>query len=164
MEELRYTVLEQSRFVSYFKNPKRKRGRPKKKKRGRSARTRTKRALTDERRKKNTAIAREKAFLVKAMEGALAVERQKVLTRINWDTPGRKELRKRIANSWTNKTDMYRDGESFAKYCVRVGIHVNSLRRFLKAKGQYKSKKRGRKPFLKESVMRHICEGNMICN
>lgn len=156
MEELTYTAIEQSRFIKYFQQPKRKRGRPQKQKRKRGKRARAaKNKLANE----ASAKTKEKAVLVANLEGALTMASRRVRSRINWDTAGRSELRERIAKSWKTKTDMCRDGESFARFCIRVGIHQGSLRRFMKAEGKYVCKKRGRPTLLPQSVMRHICEG-----
>ena len=62
---LQYNPIDQIRFVNYFDKPKRSRGRPRKKrkrKNGRSARRQTKRQVTDETRKAETAARREKIF------------------------------------------------------------------------------------------------------
>ena len=160
-----YTAVEQCRFVKFFAKPPRKRGRPKKKKvlRGKHARDVKKTKRTEEI-KAAQSKAKEKAVLQADLEGTIAIEKHTMgrRSRINWDTPENKRRRERIANSWSQKGDLYRAGESFARYCARVGIHEGSLRRFLKADGAYVTKKRGRKTLLTESVMRHICEGNDV--
>lgn len=156
-----YNPIEQSRFIGYFGKPKRQRGRPKKRKRkrGRPNYLKTKRERNNEAQRVQNGKDKEKARLQSTFEGVIAQGRGRVKSRINWDTPGRIQLRERIADSWNNKDDMYRAGECFTKFCKRVGIDVNSLRRFLKIKDNYIPKKRGRKTLLPENVMRHICEG-----
>ena len=125
----------------------------------------TNRQLTDEERKEATAANRQKLLLQATLEGAVRAERSKVKRRINWDTEARSELRERIAKSWVEKNDMFRGGEAFSKFCERVGINVCTLRRYLKVRGdEYVAKKRGRKSLLTESVMRHICERELMNN
>ena len=96
------------------------------------------------------------------LEGTIATARRGNSTRVNWDTDVNAKLRERMASSWLTKSDMYKDDDSFTRFCDRVGIHTNTLRRYLnKLKaGDVQPKKRGRPTLLSESVMRHICEGS----
>ena len=84
--------------------------------------------------------------------------------RTNWDTPKFSAIRDRIANSWVDKTDLYRDGESYQRFCIRCGISRNVLTRYLQnKKGKFTGKKRGRPSLLSRSIMVHLCEGNIYC-
>ena len=152
----KYSPQDRQAFQDYFTPPspkKRGRGRPAKKK---SLRKRARRRL---------APVQQKSSFDRKMEsqvaGSIAVGRRQKQHRTNWDKAGNKELRERMAASWTNKNGMYKQGDSFQSFCDRVGIHTNSLRTYLKKlkAGNVEPKKRGRKALLSESVMRHLCEG-----
>ena len=160
-----YDREDKERFYNYFLKPPAKRGRPKKKKR-RGGRPRKK---TGKKEASQTMIdgvdsltPKQKADLDARLEEALKQTKANTQKRINWDLPDNAKLRQRIADSWTNKNDLYEDGETFSKFCKRVGIDRNVLTRFLKRDPKKTRKKRGRPSQLRESVMRHLCEGN-IC-
>ena len=160
-----YDREDKERFYNYFLKPPAKRGRPKKKKR-RGGRPRKK---TGKKEASQTMIdgvdsltPKQKADLDARLEEALKQTKTNTQKRINWDLPDNAKLRQRIADSWTNKNDLYEDGETFSKFCKRVGIDRNVLTRFLKRDPKKARKKRGRPSQLTESVMRHLCEGN-IC-
>lgn len=160
-----YDREDKERFYNYFLKPPAKRGRPKKKKR-RGGRPRKK---TGKKEASQTMIdgvdsltPKQKADLDARLEEALKQTKTNTQKRINWDLPDNAKLRQRIADSWTNKNDLYEDGETFSKFCKRVGIDRNVLTRFLKRDPKKTRKKRGRPSQLRESVMRHLCEGN-IC-
>ena len=105
---------------------------------------------------------KQKADLDARLEEALKQTKPNTQKRINCDLPDNVKLRQHIADSWTNKNGLYEDGETFSKFCKRVGIDRNVLTRFLKRDPKKTRKKRGRPSQLRESVMRHLCEGN-IC-
>ena len=188
---LRYGSKSVQRFETYFTPPKKKRGRPKKKKRGAKKKT-AKRLRTSEKQimlgqtDDNTVDltnAKELDDLDARLEGVVAKDRRSTGSRINWDKEPNASLRIRIADSWTKKNDLHEEGESFNRFCNRMGIHRNVLTRFLEGKyfcilyiimndgdylnmticfaGKYKgakAKSRGRPSLLSESVMRHMCE------
>ena len=109
---------------------------------------------------KNRTKLQQKMDLQAKLEGAVALARRTKPTRVNWESPGKKEARDRMAQSWLNKKDQYQKGDSFRRFCDRCGIHENVLRRYLKRlENNEPAKKRGRKTLLTEDVMRHICEG-----
>ena len=92
------------------------------------------------------------------LEGVIAHHLRTRNKRMNWDAHPNAELRKRIADSWEHKNDLYTQGDSFHRFATKMNIDRNVLKRFLDRR--YKTKrKRGRKSFLSESVMRHLCEG-----
>ena len=161
-----YDREDKERFYNYFLKPPAKRGRPKKKKR-RGGRPRKK---TGVKKASQTMIdgnvdaltPKQKADLDARLEEALKQTKANTQKRINWDLPDNVKLRQRIADSWTRKNGLYEDGETFSKFCKRVGIDRNVLTRFLKRDPKKTRKKRGRPSQLRESVMRHLCEGN-IC-
>ena len=177
MEELRYDANSIKRFEQYFttspvpRKP-RKRGRPKKK--GKRGRPRKKLAVKT---CKQTIMTQdpENPTVIDLtlkhgedfeaqLEGVLAkCKRSSGKKRTNWDTPANSAYRKRVADSWTGKCDLYTKGDNFGRFCVKMGIHRHVLKRYLEgkyAKGQTsKQASRGRPTLLKESVMRHLCEG-----
>ena len=163
---LRYTPLEKQAFMDFFhaaeSAAKRKAGRPKKKKRGRPPQAIKPEATAAPAVTKK----RYKSVLTRNELGALAMGRKMQRKRVNWDKPGPRQHRQRCANSWRTKSDLYREGESFTNFCYRVGIHWNTLRRFLKATKDKPAvtKKRGRKAFLSQETMEHICEGKIDCD
>ena len=87
-------------------------------------------------------------------------------SRINWDVEPHFSLRKRIADSWQNKNDLYAKGDNMYRFCKRVHMARATLCRYLKKlkNGVQNPSKRGRKTHLSESVMRHICEGSCLFN
>lgn len=179
MEELRYDRNSIDRFEEYFATPPapRSRGRPKKKthtkKRGRPAKQ--KGPQTFQAQTMMTQVvgqpevidltAKDNDKLDARLEGALAKRSRTSLhkQRTNWDTPPNFALRKRIADSWTTKSDLYTLGDSFGGFCVKMGIHRNVLKRYMQGKYLKNQSRvqisRGRPTLLKESVMRHLCEG-----
>ena len=56
--------------------------------------------------------------------------------RVNWDREPFRSRRKRFADSWTNKNDLFRCGDSFGKFCKVNNIDRRVLRRYLA--GKYK--------------------------
>ena len=152
--------------MDFFEKPKkarRKRGRPKKRKRGaarKKAKNKQKRAQVDQPAAK--ASPKVGAVLTKSdLTGALALARRKKNTRVNWDLPKNWEHRERVARSWMNNKDLFRQGETYEKFCSRCGISRTTLTRYIKLlekNGKHVPNKRGRKPMLSESVMRHIAE------
>ena len=159
---LRYNTSEKKKFHDFFEHsngaPTRRAGRPKKKKRGRPQKKQAVEAAAP------PAVSRKKfkAVLTKNMLGTMTMARRSMPKRVNWNQPGHREYRERIAKSWRTQSDLYREGEIFTSFCDRVGIHWNTLRRFLKVTENNKApvyKKRGRKPMLSQETMEHICEG-----
>lgn len=162
----------------YFPKPK-KRGRPAKRK---SKRGRPKKATAKKTDRKQTRMVQNadepdivdltvkaKSGLDARLEGIIAKANMQKGTpagrfaRINWDDDVHMPLRKRIADSWVNKNDLYKDEkESFRKFAVRNGIDRNVLRRFLDVKPKTKKKTRGRPTHIERNVMRHLCEGSSM--
>ena len=90
-------------------------------------------------------------------------ERNKKLTRTNWDTPENSALRERLANSWENRNDLFTEGESFGRFCIRNAIDRNVLLRFMqRRKAKMPPQKRGRPTLLSLNVMEHLCERKFI--
>lgn len=180
---LKYSDADKTRFKSFFIKPKRKPGRPRKRKRKRAGRPKKKVKKTsaqlmmepgegegDEiidltpKAAENLDARLEKA--VKASRAAI----KPAFTRINWDLEPHFSLRKRIADSWLLKNDLFAKGETQRKFCERMNISRPVLIRYLpkrqkelKSGMDLKPSKRGRKTHLTESVMRHICEGTLFC-
>ena len=108
------------------------------------------------------------AALQARIEGAVAKAKQTPvinLVRINWDLPENAQLRERLADSWVNKQDLYKQGESLTRFAQRNGIDRNVLQRFLQHKhGKNKNNlpQRGRRAYLSRSVIHHLCEGKCI--
>ena len=169
---LTYDKASVQRFEKYFTKPPRKRGRPRKKK-GKVGRPRGKKATSKH---CQTMVSmddqcidltvKSNSTLDARLEGVCAkqllLNQEGGIARINWDQPQRDDLRLRIADSWYLKCDLYQKGESFNKFCIRLAIDRNVLRRFLT--GKYSSiqkqlKARGRPALLSKSVMKHLCEG-----
>ena len=182
--ELKYSESERKRFVEFFK-PKRKVGRPKKKRRKYNKCKKKKK----EKQKQNGAKTysalvmtpnpnfrknvRRRLLFEDEWEGQVAAEahkpREHRAKRINWDKEPSFGYRDMLATSWMTKTDLWRAGESFSKFCVRTGIDRKVLSNYIKkiqagVDVQKKGKKRGRKPTLTPSVMHHLCEGIYIYN
>ena len=131
MAQLRYDPRSIRRFENYFATqPKpRPRGRPKKKRR----RGRPKKNAADP---KQTMLTQQEDrphvidLTVKEMDELDAriegehCKRSRLgnhKKRINWDLPPDSEFRKRVADSWTKKTDLYKEGESYCHFCIRMG-------------------------------------------
>ena len=94
------------------------------------------------------------------LEGTIAKYKRTKQSRINWDRPDNAEYRERLVTSWKTKTDLYRVGDSFCRFCKRNGIDRLVLLRYMKRiDAGDPPKKRGRKTLLSEDVMTHICEG-----
>ena len=152
-------------IASYFKPPekKRKRGRPKKRKRSKkpSLKEQAEQVQKLPNKKKQTFIYKDIAYneLEAGAEGAVQKEllRPKP-TRINWDVEPYRALRKRLADSWTNKNDLYNGKDSFHKFCIHNGIARNVLKRFMQRE-EASPLKRGRRTLLSKDCMRHLCEG-----
>lgn len=172
---MRYSDVDKRSFKSYFTPPapvKRKRGRPKKKKRKIKVKTekvceikqpkKQQKKIKSEHAKKLSVRTSEQ--LHASLEGVIAkCLRQKKATRENWDKGANKVLREKLAQSWLNKNDAYKDGETFERFVKRNGIPRNCLRRYLaKKKAGEAPKKRGRPTLLSEDVMRHICESLFV--
>ena len=105
---------------------------------------------------------KEKERLDARLEGTLAKRPRGPSMRINWDLPQNFKLRRRLADSWTNKNDLYVAGDSFGAFCTKTAIDRNVLKRYLQGKylkSNQLSSRRGRPTLLAESVMRHLCEG-----
>ena len=161
--KLQYSAKCKKAFKAFFTlpPPKKKRGRPRKKKRTggknkqRAARKRTKQAIID---LTGRALLELGAQLDGTREKAKREKREK-RKRTNWDTPENKALREKLANAWEEKSDPYKEGDTFYRFCQRNSINRNVLQRFIerRAKGQA-PKKRGRRPGLSEDVMCHLCE------
>ena len=160
-----YSNTDKQQFKSFFVK-KRKRGRPKKKKRGRPRKQKKVDNKTQcmidltPKAAENLDARLEKA--VKASRAAVP----KQASRINWDKEPHFSLRKRVADSWILKKDLWTKGETLRKFCERMHVSRPVLCRYLpKRKKELESgnaeepSKRGRKTHLSESVMRHICEG-----
>lgn len=169
---LQYDDGSKRQFETYFIKPK-KRGRPKnKKKRGRPkakvVKTKKKQTMMQESESGHAAApidltAKQQDELDARLEGTVAkCSRRQRLQRINWDAPDYSELRQIIADSWVKKHNLYSQGESFGRFCHRMGIDRNVLKRYLSGKyvrPELRKVKRGRPSLLTESVMRHLCEG-----
>ena len=99
--------------------------------------------------------------LADRIAGSIPKSLQKKQTRVNWDLPDNAEYRERCAKSWQTKTDLCEPDESFASFTRNVGINRHVLLRYMARieGGEDVGKKRGRKTYLAEDVMRHICEG-----
>ena len=170
-EEMQYDACSVRKFQEYFLQPAKKRGRPKKKKRGRPKKMSPEECAALE---KQTMMqqqepgevidltVKQREQLDARLEGTIRDLHLPVKKKahINWDSPKYFELRKRFADSWTDKNDLYKEGECFGKFVKRCGIDRNVLRRYMK--GKYKSDReiaRGRKTLLPVHVMRHLIEG-----
>ena len=94
------------------------------------------------------------------LEGSVEKKKREQTHRINWDDAKHAPLRKRIADSWMQKNDLYCAGDSFGRFYIKMHIHRNVLKRYLD--GKYlgdKVKSRGRPSLLCKNVMQHLCEG-----
>ena len=177
--DLEYDHASKKRFKEYFLQPKPKRGRPKKKKRGRPKKSKSKSTaqtkITSSKRKtidltideespKQKKLAGLDARLHGAVQSSKRYSRSHVI-RTNWEDAKHSQLRDRIADSWEKKTDLYKEGESFNKFCIRCGINRNVLKRYLERRGAVglDVRPRGRPPLLDKSVMVHLCEGKCLC-
>lgn len=152
---LMYDAHSKKKFKDYFIRPPLKRGRPKKKKK-RVGRPKKK---AKQKNQKNVVDMTSKVdpHLDARIQGQVAKMKQTVIKHINWDLPANAELRARIADSWKSKNDLYNKGESFGRFCIRMNIDRNVLKRFLQGKKSQQG--RGRPPHLPPHVMRHLCEG-----
>lgn len=171
--KMAYTGTDRQRFEGYFepKSNQRKAGRPKKKKR------KYKKHKSDKKQEQQVQQTLEgaqalvcrlskvrKRLFEDKFEGALNTRkrRKKGLTRINWDKEPNFSFRDKLATSWMTKTDLWRPNEPFTRFCLRSGIDRAVLRRYITKIENEKNKrgrKRGRKPTLTPSIMRHLCEG-----
>lgn len=169
--KFKYDRASIKRFEAYFIPPKAKPGRPKKKKRGRpklEAQPAGKKQcminLADDGNKPTIDLTgKDMDQLDARLEGVVSRAKRTAEKRINWDVEPYQTLRRNIADSWTNKNNLYTFGDTFHRFCWKMGIDRNVLKRYLngKYKGE-KNKTRGRPTQLSYSVMRHICEGNMF--
>ena len=165
-----YSDADKKQFASFFIR-KRKRGRPKKKKRGRPRKqpelTKNKnetQCMVDLTPKAADSLDARLEKAVKASRAAI----KNHATRTNWDKEPHFSLRQRVADSWILKNDLWIKGEPLRKFCERTNVSRPVLCRYLpKRKKELKTgisekpSKRGRKTHLSESVMRHICEGEL---
>lgn len=176
---LQYGEADKQSFKSYFLKPKKKVGRPKKRKRGRPAKKGKKPVAKQStlQTESNTVDLTKhgSAVLGAQLEGAIEAEKRDEKQRINWDDKVHAPLRKRYADSWVNRNDLFREGESFALFCERCAINRNVLSRYMllqkigaseTVKNQKKpvsmKKSRGRPSLLPRSIMQHICEGMFL--
>ena len=153
-----------SNDTSDRQNRKKKRGRPKKQK-NKQGRPRKKNRVTKKQLfvdgKSNPASTVD--LTSAKVDGLLATARRTQVTRVNWDSPKNAALRERIRKSWESKSDLYKQGDSFSKFCVRNAINRHVLLRYMKRKESGEpAKKRGRKTLLSMDVMRHLCEGQLL--
>ena len=175
-KKLEYDVASKTKFETYFTKPK-KRGRPPPKKR--RGRPKKKVAVVQQRQsmmEQDSAdqdgeeggqpvidlTGKQMDELDARLEGTVAKCRRTTAERINWDSPDYSILRDIIAKSWDKKNNLYSQGESFGRFCKRMGINRNVLQRYLEGKYKHpelRAKRRGRPSLLTESVMRHLCEG-----
>ena len=166
-----YSNADNHKFKSFF-TKKRKRGRPKKKKRGRPPK-KQKKAETQSKTQCMIDLTPKAAENLDArLENAIKASRAAVpksQSRINWDKEPHFSLRKRVADSWILKKDLWVKGETLRKFCDRMHVSRPVLCRYLpKRKKELESgnagevSKRGRKTHLPEDVMRHICEGTCV--
>ena len=88
-------------------------------------------------------------------------------TRVNWDEEPHFSLRKRVADAWINKEDLYVTGDSLYSFCERTTVSRAVLTRYLPRRRKeiedgitIPAGKRGRPAHLSESVQRHVCEGS----
>ena len=167
-KQVKYTHQETARFEAYFEKPvkKRKRGRPKKRKRTKKKKASTQHLqhlpkVVPKRKSAKKSKARKRLF--GKCEGIVNEDKQRDRCRINWDAEPHLSRREKLAQSWINKNDLYKVGDSFAFFCQREAIDRNVLKRYIKKKETgTKPKRRGRPTHLSESVMRHICESKFI--
>ena len=143
-------------FEAYFAPPK-KRGRPSKKRRKRKTAKKAKEAATTN----DTSVGK---MVHNKLEGHVAKKVRQKSKRTNWDVGAAKELRERLAQSWTARNDLYNEGETFAAFCERNGINRHVLKRFLDRPEDKQPGSRGRPTLLSNSVMRHLCESKSLCN
>ena len=167
---MQYDAGSVRKFEQYFVQPPKKRGRPKKKKRGRPKKMSPQECDSLE---KQTMMTQDEPNVIDLtfkeldeldarLEGTIRDMHLPVAkkNRINWDSPKYFELRKRFADSWTDKNDLFKEGESFTKYVKRCDIDRNVLKRYMK--GKYITDReiaRDRKTLLPVHVMRHLIEG-----
>lgn len=127
------------RFQDYFVPPKPKAGRRRKKKRGRP-----KRAATPVQKKQCminladeddtidlTQTPKDRDQLDARLEGVVNRSKRSPDERINWDVEPYFSIRKNIADSWVNKNNLYTYGDSFNKFCIKMGIDRNVLKRYM---------------------------------
>ena len=163
LSRLQYSNRDVKEFRNYFGEPKKKRGRPKKKKgKAKSGRKKKKgKQITID--LTTTENVRTTARRDAEMAGLVQMHSRTTLSRTNWDKPENAELRMRLAESWVEKKDLYRAGETFYRFCMRNGIDRNVLSRFIARQKQgIPPKKRGRKTILSEDVIKHLCEGGFF--
>ena len=169
---LQYDAQSKKAFADYFLKPqtkKRKRGRPKKRKRGRRKQVHVDLTKPQKQTMMDSAgnevidllTRKDKDDLDARLEGNLRKNARSNQKRINWDKGVHAEFRKQCADSWFKRNDLYKEGESFNRFCKRCGIDKGVLRRYMKSKyiKNCLTKKRGRPSLLPMSVMKHLCEG-----
>ena len=172
IKPLLYDQGSKKKFKSYFVKPQKKRGRPKKRKRGRPKKEHhsiePKQSMMATTPTTIDLTLKDEDELDARLEGSLAKHKRERASRVNWDVNPHFKLRRRMADSWTNKNDLYTTGDSFRRFCIKMNIDRNVLWRYLD--GKYKKNKwtepcasaRGRPAFLTENVMRHLCEGKCL--
>ena len=136
-----YNDADKSRFESFFIT-KRKRGRPpkKKKKRGRPR----KKSVTANSKKKQRMCdvdltSKAADNLDHRLEAAVQASRAaipKSSVRINWDREPHYSLRKRVADSWILKKDLWIKSETLRKFCDRMHVSRPVLCRYLPKRKQ----------------------------
>ena len=181
-KELKYGEQDKPSFKAYFLKPKKKAGRPKKRKRGRPAKKAKKKNADNAKQRTlqtdaNTVDLTKhgSAVLGAHLEGSIEAEKREQKFRINWDDKDHAPLRKRYADSWMNRNDLFREGESYAMFCKRCAINRNVLSHYMllqkigagvEKAGTKKpvsmKKSRGRPSLLPKNIMRHICEGTFL--
>ena len=160
---LQYSSVDKHAFHKYFKPAepkKRRRGRPKSKKKTGRPKKKGKKPQ-DQTRLSTTGHEHLESQLL----GQVSKSRRKPQTRTNWEQAEHFAFRERCRVSWETRTDLYAEGESFVNFTRKVGInrHVLLLRYMDRViKTGTDAAKRGRKTFLLEDVMRHLCEGKFF--
>lgn len=167
-KRLKYGEADKKNFKKYFSKKKKGKGRPKKRKRGRPKKKKTARKATKQKKLSPVLVdltKKAKAQLYATLEGGIQAEKRKPNSRINWDLPENAKRREKIVNSWQNKNDLWRAGDSYNMFCKRCDISRGVLSRFIERRaneeknGKSKVRGRGKPTLLPESVMRHVCEG-----
>ena len=169
-----YDDADKQRFVSYFSKPK-KRGRPpkKKRKRGRPKKEPNKKVQSQKQCMIDMTTKESADQLDARLEATVKASRdarkRQNSSRINWDVEPHCTLRNRIADSWIKKEDLYAKNDTLNSFCTRCNFSRAVLTRYLPRRRKELAgdvvearRKRGRPTHLSESVMRHICEGNLL--
>ena len=178
-----YNDSDKNAFKTYFvKKKKRDRLKKKKRKRGRPRKeTQPKDKVREELKKRSQMIGKDgltpkaRANLDARLEAAIAAGRLNKNSdskRVNWDVEPNASIRRRCADSWINKDDLYVEGETFNAFVNRTPCSRGVLLRYIPVRKKElagepvaKKGKRGRPAHLSLSVMQHICEGtHKVCN